>query len=91
MKSWRTFQPNGSPAGLASLAIPFMLVEPGSGDSLSMYLGSQLSFQQSLPGFEPGRIYFAPVPLPSALWLCITAGAALVVRIKRRVGNWNPG
>jgi hypothetical protein len=68
-----------------------MLVEPGSGDSLSMYLGSQLFFQQPLAGFESGRMYFALVPLPSALSLCITAGAALVVRIMRRVGNWNPG
>ncbi len=61
--AYYTFQPTGSPAVLGSLAIPFIVVEPGSGDSLSMYLGSQLFFQQPLAGFEPGRLYFAPVPI----------------------------
>jgi hypothetical protein len=61
--AWYTFQPAGSLGGLDSLAIPFVVLEPGTGDSLSMYLGSQLFFQQPLAQFDPGRLYFAVVPV----------------------------
>lgn len=65
--AYYTFQPAAGMAGLTSLAIPFTVIEPGSGDWLSMYLGSQLFFQQPLAEFEAGRLYFAPVPVAGVI------------------------
>jgi len=65
--AYYSFQPASSPTGLDSLAIPFVVLEPGSGDSLSMYLGSKLFFQQPLAALEPGRLYFAAVPIDGVI------------------------